>query len=864
MNSFPEIPKWPHRFFKWYCRAERYEELHGDLEEIYYSRYESLGIKKAKWLYTYDVVRCCQPYAWKSRSNYESNFMIKNYLKVSTRVIKKNPLSSSINLIGLSIAIGMCVLVYAFSKWTLSKDDFHKHKETVLMLTQKAKIADDIEEVGYSPKPLVELIKNDFVEIKNVCPIKIYQAVIKRDDNIFREHINVVDPSYLEMFTFPLKWGEAASLNDPNSIILSEEMAFKYFGSENPLGHELQLILTGEKSKLFKVTGVVQKFPETRSFSFDFLINRLNDEWINGAQASNDWTQTNDALFIQVSENSDLPRLVSSLNRYKDIYNQANPETPIITFSFQKLATLYKHSGTIKDSISSKSYLSNIKAIYFLSFIAIFMLALSCFNYINIAIVSSAKRLKEIGVRKTIGATNVKVIHQFLAENATFTLMAGFLGVVLGSYVIIPWFQNINSFKMDFTLADVNLWFFLIAILIFTSLAAGLYPSIVISRFHTAHIFKGAVRYGKENLITRMLLGFQIVMASVLLVSAFMFTSNSSFLANQSWGYKPQGIIYSVIDDSGAYLKLRDQLQQNPNVLEMTGGMHHVGVQHETGILQYGQENIEVQLMSVANNYLRTLEMSMSDGRNFNLEEGSDQDAVIINETLEKMLNLQSPIGASIRVNGESVMVVGVVNDFRYFDFDKKIEPSVFRVANENNMNFLVIRTNPKEELKVYKELQSSWSILFPEIPFQGGFQEDVWGPFFLTMELHGSFWRGIALVALLLASLGLYGLISLNVTGRVKEFSIRKVLGAELLSIYQLVIKSYIWLYTIALLVGALCSYYAVGFMLDTAYMLHAPISFGSIVTAAIVLIGVLLLVAGSQVRRLIKYSPIMGLKSE
>ncbi len=864
MSQLPLLPKWPHRFFQWYCRVDRYEELHGDLEEMYYERYKRLGPKKAKWLYLVDVIRCCQPYAWNNKLHFETNYMIRNYLTISLRVIKKNPLSSFINLFGLSLAIGICVLVYAFSNWVLSKDDFHTNKNNVFLVTHQTRIADNIEQVGESPKPLADLIKNNFLEIKNVCSIDLLSIVIKKDENIFREQVQLVDPSYLEMFTFPLKWGQKQTLRDMNSIILSEEMANKYFGSDNPIGRELQLIFTTEKTKLFKVTGVAKKFPEARSFSFDFLISNSNNEWISGESDKNDWTKYTDATFIQVSDQADLIHLKAGIDKFKELYNQSNPDAKILSFSFEPLVTLYENAAEIRGSLISKGYSSNVKAIYFLLFIALLMLALSCFNYINIAIVSSSKRLKEIGVRKTIGATINKVTQQFLIENATFTLLSLFIGVIIGCYVIIPWFQMINDFTMDFSLIDPNLWLFLLVVLIFTSLFAGLYPSLVISKFQTANIFRGAIRYSKQGRLTKFLLGFQIVMACILIVSAFMFTYNSLFLAKQDWGYNPKGIVYSIVDNPEDYLKLRDQMQQYSNVAELTGGTHHIGVRHTNQIITYKEEKVKSHILEVANNYLQTLELVLSDGRFFNLEEGSDKGVVVINEKLKRLLNLKSPIGESIEIKGEKVIVIGIIKDFRYFDFDKEIEPTAFRVSSTGQFNVLAIRASENNELQLYRNLKKSWASLFPETPFNGGFQEDVWGTFFTTMELHGSFWRGIALAALLLASLGLYGLVSLNVAGRKKEFSIKMVLGAGLISIYKNIVSSYLLLYLIALLVGGLLSYYTVDYMLDAAYLVHAPISLASIILAVIALLLVLLFVVGGQVWELIKHNPVKGLKSE
>lgn len=864
MRNQNQVPKWPHRFFRWYCRPDRYEELHGDLEELFHQRIDSNGLYSARLLYVWDVICCCQPYALKNQNHYKGVNMISNYIKISTRVICKNPLSSGINIAGLSAAIGICVLVFAFAQWTLTKDEFHQNCQSVYLVTHIANIAGKTEQVGSSPRPLGELLKNDFPEIEKMCRMEQQPTVVKYGDQVFRERLHAVDPSYLEMFTFPLKWGDAASLRDLNSIVLSEETATKYFGVQNPVGVELELLFNEAKSKLYKVAGVAAKFPEARSFDFQLLVNFKNLEWINPTRIGDDWTKNVSATYVQINSQADAQRIEYGMDKYKELKNRADDQWQIQSFTLEPLATLYRKSSTMRESPVATGYSSNVKAIFFLSFIATFMLALACFNYINIAIVSSAKRLKEIGVRKSIGATNRKVVTQFLIENGLFTLFALVFGASLGKFVIIPWFQDINSFRMDFTVLDINLWLFLVGVLLVTTLVAGLYPAVFISRFQTANIFKGAVHYGKQNPLTKILLGFQLVLASVLIVSAVMFTLNSSYLAKQSWGYEPGGVLYSVVQDGQGFERLRDKFQQNPKVQAIGGAALHIGTGHKSTIVERPDKNYEVQAFGVGAGYLEMLNLKVINGRSFNTQKDGDRQSVIINETMANVLGLNEPIGELIIMDGISYQVVGVVRDFRAYDFDTPIEPTLFLKSNEEEFRFFVVKIQAGQEVQAYRELQQTWASLFPETPFQGGFQEDVWGPFFHTMETHGSFWRGIAGIAMLLAGLGLYGLVAMNVSGRIKEFSIRKVLGADTSSILISVLKNYVWLYAISLALGAPLSYMAVKQMLDVAYEYHVPMNFSSLLLASILLILALLLVVVVQVRKIQTQSPAGNLKTE
>jgi putative ABC transport system permease protein len=864
MNELSPIPKWSHRFFQWYCRADRYEELHGDLEELFYQRIERRGARYARWRYTWDVIRCCQPYAWKKQSTNLQPYMISNYLTVSARVIRKNPLSSVINIVGLSVAIGICVLVYAFAQWTLTRDQFHTHKESVYLVTQQANVAGKSERLGNTPRPLGELLKSDFPEIQKICRIERQPGVVKYGDQVFRETLLAVDPSYLEMFTFPLKWGDQSTLNDVNSIVLSEEMSEKYFGEQNPIGLDVQLLFGEDKSKLFKVTGVAAEFPNARSFGFDFLINHQNLSWIDPTRVADDWTQSAFATYLMVNNPADAKRIEAGLDKYKALKNQADPAWEVQAMGLESLATLYKNASDMRNSPVAIGYRSNVMAIFFLLFIASFMLALACFNYINMALVSSAKRLKEIGVRKSIGATNRKVVGQFLTENGLFTGIALLFGVALGKFVIIPWFQEINEFRMDFTLMDPQLWLYLLGVLAFTTLVAGLYPAIFISRFQTANIFKGAVQYGKQNPVTRVLLGFQLVLACVLIVTAVMFTLNSEYMANESWGYEPAGVIYSSVEDGQDYEQLRDKFEQNPHVLAITGATHHVGVQHRTAIIEQATKSYEVDALHVAGDYLETLHLPVVSGRTFHTQPEADQKSVVINEMMAQMLGMKDAVGEIIKTDSLQYQVIGVVKDFRAYDFDTPMEPTMFLKAHEADFRFMVVSVQPGAEVQAYHELQKTWSSLFPEIPFDGGFQRDVWGSFFQRMETHGSFWQNIAAIAMLLACLGLYGLVAMNVSGSMKEFSIRKVLGADVLSILRGLIRRYLWLYVISLSIGAPLSYWLVKQILDVAYVYHVPMNISSLIIATALLVGALLLVVVLQVRKIATENAVNNLKTE
>ncbi len=497
------------------------------------------------------------------------------------------------------------------------------------------------------------------------------------------------------------------------------------------------------------------------------------------------------------------------------------------------------------------------------------MLALACFNYINIAIVTAAKRLKEIGVRKSIGATRSVVIVQFLTENLVITFFALVFGLILGATVFIPWFEQQWDFAMGFTLKDPNLWIYLPNILLITGIASGIYPAFYISKFQVVGILKGSVKFGSKNPLTQILLCLQLILACIFICGAIAFTQNNSYLAHRSWGYNQDDALYAIVPDHAAYEQLHALMAQDPDVLSISGSSHHLGKSNATTVLHFPNREYEVDQLSVDARYLETMGLQLKEGRFFNDHEGSDRKAVVVNELLAKNMSRSlsgwdQPVGQHFKIDSIQYDVIGVVKDFHSYSFFKPVRPTIFRVAEKENYRYFSIKVRSGSETKTYKNLQAKWAKLFPEIPFEGGYQEDVWSNYYEATGIFGRVWRAFAFMAVLLASLGLYGLVTLNVSGRVREFSIRKVLGAGVKHIAANIVNQFVILFLVALAIGSPLSYLFEKFLLNTVYVDHMPVTFTGATIAGSILILVLLITASTQIRKVIKSNPVDGLKME
>lgn len=865
VNTHP--PEWPLKLLRSFVKSEYLEEIEGDMEEVFRENLEQYSERKARrlyWMEMFKLLRLSLLKNTKLIQHLTQYGMFKNYFKVSIRGLLKNPMSSSINIVGLSMSIGFCIFVYAFARWTYSTDQFHEHKNTVHLATFFANRDGTQQQFGKTPRPLAEMLRTDFEQIKKVCRVEDRAVIVKQGDVVFHERMRFTDPEFLDMFTFPLKWGSAASLKDVNSIVLNEEVAKKYFGETNPIGQTLLVKFDKERSKEFKVTGVANKFPEAITIRFDFLINYNNVRAADPSYDFHDWNALVNATFIQVEKPEDIASIKASMEKYRDLQNKAVPEDwAIASFGFEPLATLHEQSEYIREDIS-RSTKSNYASLMYMIAISTLMLALACFNFINIAITSAAKRLKEIGVRKSIGASRGAVIVQFLSENVVITFFALLVGLIAGYTFFIPGFEYLWDFSMGFSFADVNLWIYLPIILLVTALASGAYPAFYISRFQAVGILKGSVKFGQRNPMTKLFLGVQLVLACVFITGAVMFTQNSRYMAQRPWGYDQHQALYVQVSDGAAYEQLQTLLIQDPDVVSVAGSVHHVGKNNTSTVLHFPDRDYEVDQLQVSPTYFETMGIQLKEGRLFEEHEGSDQQAVVVNELLSKNMGWTSAVGQTFTIDSITYEVMGVVKDFHSYSFAKYIQPTLFTVASKDDYRFLTVKARPHSESKVYRSVQAKWSSLFPEIPFEGGHQEDVWGGYYEEIGIHGLVWRVIAIIAIGLASLGLYGLVSLNVTGRLKEFSIRKVLGAELKNIARNIYSQYTVLFTLALAIGAPVSYILIKLIFDTSYEYHMPVDYTGAAIAIIILLVVLLLTISTQIRKVANANAVDGLKSE
>ncbi|MEP2510772.1 MAG: FtsX-like permease family protein [Reichenbachiella sp.] len=857
-------PKLLLRFFKWFCHRDLHAYVEGDLLELYQEKLLNSSRRTADFKIAIDILLLFRPSIirpFEGFKNSNINAMLKNYFKTSMRSMMRSPLSSFINIFGLSVAIGICLIVYAFIDQDISIDQFHQNKHEVFLTTAHSYQDGELVQYGQTPTPLAQMLKGDFPQITEICRVEDVNVVLKHGDKVFHERVRFADPSFLDMLTFPMQWGTSGTLNDPNSIILTDEMSVKYFGDLNPVGEDLLMKFEDESVKTFTVTGVIEPFPKAHAIHFDYLVNFENIRKSDQAHDLADWTRSLNATLIRVNVPANIEAVERGMNKYKKLQNDANPERPIESFSFVSIADLHEASNDIRNGIS---YGTRKEGWVILSIMALFILTLACFNYINIAIVSASKRLKEIGVRKVIGANRGLVIFQFLAENILVMSFALLFGLFLGYSTFIPWFNGLFGRGLELVLLDLNLWIFLLSMLLLTGLASGIYPAFYISKFQVIGIFRGSVQLGKKNPLTKIFLTLQLALAFIAISGGVWMTQNKDYQINRSWGYQPNEVLYTDVPDQSAFDQLYAVMSQNPNVLSISGSSQHLGHGLRDVVVDTPERQYEVGQFAVGANYFETMGLQILEGRAFQPNFESDNRSLVVNEQFVHNLSLQNPLAEIVKIDSARYEIIGVVKDFHNWDFDYKIEPTIFKVAGTQDFRYLSMKVRTGKQSEVYQALREQWISHFPNTPFQGGYQEGVFSGYFDYMDSAAEFMRALAFVCILLASLGLYGLITLNISGRVREFSIRKVLGASLKNVAMIITKQYVLLFVLSTLLGAPAGYVLMETLFDTVFTYHMPMNYSGLVISVILLVGVLLVTIYTQVRKLAKANPVDGLKVE
>lgn len=859
-------PNWAVRFLRWYCNPEILEEIEGDLCELYDRKITNGQSRLAYWSFVWNVIRFFRLSNIRNSNFIRSNstIMFRNYIKIGLRNMAKYWSTSFINIFGLSLAVACFITIFIFIDMQLSMDGFHARKNDIYQIIMKVDTENGIEQWGDTSYPLSQSIASDISGIEGFFRIEYQYANVRYDKNVFREFLVFTDPGYLDFLDFKVLKGDPTALRSFDKIVLSYHTAIKYFGEDDPIGKQLSFKFEGSKSRTFEVGAVLEAYPENNSFNYDFLLPMSQFEQL-ALSKSTGWDYLTDANFIVLDSQSDPEVINSLLEPYLESINSALDETTTVGF---RLVPLSKLSSSGFEIIGAIANFSNPAARIALLTIVTLLTLLASFNYMNISVASATRRLREIGIRKVMGSYKSQITHQFLTENLLQICFSLVIGTLMCYFLLLPGFNSLLPIVVPFSFSSISTMISLfVGLMIFIALVSSAYPSLFIARFSPGDILRGSQRFGDKTLFSNVLLGFQLVIAFLTIVGCFMFTDNAIHQRNIDWGYEKQGLISIRASSYDEFSQLKNAVSSQPGVVDVTSGHNHIGISYTGGIAQQQEKEIRTSLVKVSPDYPEKLGIQLDQGSYFSthLERSNNREA-LVDPLFVKRMGWENPVGQRVKIEGVEYDVKGVMSPvvIEQWHAYGELTPTMMVVNPKEEDRYLIVKTSESDLYAFNEKLKNVWLKVSPNDPYNGELQINVFDDFYQETRSNVIVIIFISIVSTILASMGLFGLLSFNIQKRLKELSVRKVLGASQYSIVKLISKKYSLIVLIAFVVGGVGGYFLMvqmirGIYSDPKTNYFLPV-FLSIILMTITVAGT---IAG-QIMSALKINPAVNLRNE
>lgn len=792
--------------------------------------------------------------------------MFANYLKIALRKMKKNIGFTFINVTGLAIGMACCILITLWVLNELSYDSFHSNVKNIYGVVFYTNHNGEYYKSNGTPVPLAQAMKEDFPDV--IASAKYtsgaQQVVLAREDKSFYENaVSFADQSFLNMFSFPLVNGDVKSaLVNPFSIVISENLAKKYFGDENPLGKTLRL----NNNTDLVVTGIMKKYPGNSTLKFDVLISYgtlLSIDQYSYSPA--EWANNSGQTFIQLNEKASIYDLNTKLKDYvrkKRNENRA-PEYTTVSLKDMHFSPYYGGGG-------------NMISIYIFSVVAFIILLIACINFMNLSTISSARRAMEIGLRKVVGATRQNTVVQFLGEFfllASISLLIAFLLVVF----LLPLFNTQFGKELELgMLFNGSTIIALTGILIFTAFLGGGYPALIISSLKPAAILKGKSGSGlRKTLTRRFLVVFQFFLSVTLIIVMSVIYSQYDYMRNQNPGFDKGQVMYMRLKagTSGNYQSLKNAIAGNPGIVNIMGASDlPTFLGNRTSDISWTGKNAKdeslVHYGNVDYDYFKTLKIGMADGKEFSKESLSDsREGIIINEEMVKRMGRNNVVGEFITWERNKYKIIGVMKDFHNVSMNEKIPPLVFTLLDDASglpkPAFQIIKLSSGNIASTINFVKAKWNEINPSIPFEYHFLDEEFDKMYKSEEKLSSIIGGFSLIAVFISALGLFGLASYTAELRKKEIAIRKVLGSTVKNVLSLLLKEYFYLVFIANIIAWPLGYYITHKWIED-YAYKIDIGLGIYVITGIAALLIAVISVGYQSVKAALVNPADNLRSE
>ena len=801
--------------------------------------------------------------------------MLKNYLKIAFRHFKRAKLYSFINTLGLAIGLACCILTFLYVQYEFSFDRYHPNADNIYRV-----IRDEPENVARGgttmentcPAALSQALKNSIPEVANVARVRKDRVSMELKGSFFPEDkFFYADPEFLEIFTFPLLSGDPkTALKEPFSLVVTQEMAKKYFGEENPLGKTVKYLyefMGSNKAYNLTITGVIKNVPKNSHFRFDFLASNetlfsIHDErWFGWGDGISFKT------YVLLNSYSDLNHLEG---KFTEILQKNSPPPYENNILYLQPLTSIHLGGNIQNEIETNATMGSM---YMLSVIALFMMIIACFNYMNLSTSRFISRAREVGIRKVVGADRKNLIQQFLGESFLYSITALAIAIV-AVVLFLPKFNSLID--RDINLESLNLSTLIIGVLILTavvSILSGSYPSLFLSSFHPIKVLKGSSNAGKKNVLNlrNLLVILQFAVSITLIICTFLVHKQLHFVKEKRLGFEKEQVV--CLQSSEALTKQHDafkaELVKNTNILSATlasgtpaatdsvGGVDWEGEKPDDNILWYN--------FCVDYDFLETLELEMLEGRFFSQEFSTDVTNYVLNEAAAKTLGWQEPVGKMFSVWRREGKVIGIVKDFHFSSLHNKIQPLILRIEPEHRSLYdvVMIRLNSDDVPGTISDIEKTYKKFDPQFPFVFSFLDEQIDRFYRTEYKLLKIFNYFSFLAVFIACLGVFGVLSYSIENRTKEIGIRKVLGATVAGIVKLISKDFMKCVLLANIIAWPVAYWVMNNWLQSfAYRVNLDIKL--FILAAMITLGIAMVTVSYQAIKAASANPVDSLRYE
>lgn len=857
----PQPPAWLTRLLYFFCDPDLLEELGGDLDELFFKRARDLGENKARLLYLRDVLSLLRPHIIKSKSHHYPGpahlDMLQNYLKIALRNLLQNKVYSLINIIGLAIGITTCMLITLYVIDEISYDKQHVDKDRIFRVISQVKG----EKWVAASAPVSNGLKKDFSEIDQTTRLLRMPGVDKfllKDESSQKQFYETngyyVDSTFFRIFTYDFQFGDKrTALNEPNSIIISDQIALKMFGDSNPVDKIISVGLPfGTNNYTVKA---VFKTREIKShIPAHFFLSMNNNDVGQWVKSQTNWA--NNSVFhtyIKLGKGSNAGVLEAKLDGF--LKRNGGSDFSSLGFSktlyLQPLQDIYLHSNFGFEIAPN----GNIKFLYVFGSIAGFLLLIACINFMNLSTARSEKRAKEVGIRKVIGANKTTLIGQFMGESLLMSCLALLLSVFL-IWLLIPVFNNIaEKHLVIHKHPEIFIW--LTGLTLLTGLLSGLYPALYLSSFSPIMALKGKVKNNLSAVLIRKgLVVFQFTVSMILILGAILIGRQMEFLSNKNLGFnKNQKLILPLqsSESVGHYKILKDELLRASDINRIAKGSSYPGIENVLSMLFYAgnkskKNNVDISFTNIDKDYLKTLDIQLLQGRGFSAEFTADTNSLVLNEAAVNKLgyNAANAIGKKIHYefqgNKQTLRIIGVVKNYHFEGLQKQVKPMALSISPffSSTNNYLILDVKSKAYKKLISGIEKVWRRLNPDSPFEYSFLDSDFHKNYEKEERTSQLVSYFAMIAIAIACLGLFGLATFTAEQRSKEIGIRKVLGASALGITKLLSGDFLKLILLAIMIASPLAWWAMHeWLSDFAY--RTPITWSMFLTAAglVIVIG-------------------------